>query len=176
MSDRWKVAIGVVVAVVVVTGIGLLRWSGVVYWASGGERGWSLGTYVYEILGWGSEAYRADFGWEPAACEDAECTAHLKVQLADDDGDGVPDRGVIEMPEGGILGAGHIIGRFGPGRGARFGRRLGLTRGRPFGHTLAPFRIVGGLFRLALLGGVIALGVVLYRRRRKAQPMPPASA
>jgi hypothetical protein len=70
MSRKWQVAIGVIIAVIVVVGLALLRWSGMVYRASGGERGWSLGAYVYEMLGWGSEAYRSDFGWDRAAPEE----------------------------------------------------------------------------------------------------------
>jgi hypothetical protein len=70
MSRKWKVAIGVIIAVIVVVGLGLLRWGSMVYRASGGERGWSLGAYVYEVLGWGSEAYRSDFGWDRAVPEE----------------------------------------------------------------------------------------------------------
>ena len=70
MSQRRKVAIGVIVAAIVVVGLGLLRWSGMVYRVSDGERGWSLGATVYEALGWGSEAYRSDFGWDRAVPEE----------------------------------------------------------------------------------------------------------
>ena len=63
MSKRWKIAVGVMVAVIVFAGLGLLRWSGVVYRLSDGERGWSLGASVYQMLGWGTEAYREDFAW-----------------------------------------------------------------------------------------------------------------
>jgi len=66
MSKKWQVVIGVIVAVVVLGGIGALRWGGMVYRASDGERGWSLGASVYELLGWGEEAYRADFDWDRA--------------------------------------------------------------------------------------------------------------
>lgn len=66
MSRKWQVAIGVIVAVVALSGISALRWGGMVYRASDGERGWSLGAAVYELLGWGAEAYRSDFGWERA--------------------------------------------------------------------------------------------------------------
>ena len=118
MPRKWKVAVGVTVAVVVLVGLGLLRWGGAVYRASGGERGWSLGAFVYEVLGWGSEAYTSDFGWDRA------------------------------MPEGGAFGRGHI---------GRFGRGFG------------PFRVVGGLGRLAFLAALIGLGVFLWRRQRKTQ-------
>lgn len=60
MSKRGKVVIGVIVVAIVVVGLGLLRWGEMVYRASDGERGWSMGATVYQALGWGSEAYRAD--------------------------------------------------------------------------------------------------------------------
>jgi hypothetical protein len=66
MSRKWQVAIGVIVAVVALSGICMLRWGGMIYRASDGERGWSLGATVYELLGWGAEAYRSDFGWDRA--------------------------------------------------------------------------------------------------------------
>lgn len=61
MSKNWKIALGVIIAVVIITGMGLLRWGGVVYRLSDGERGWSLGAAVYQMLGWGTEAYQEDF-------------------------------------------------------------------------------------------------------------------
>jgi hypothetical protein len=51
------------VAFIVFAGLGLLRWSAVVYRLSDGERGWSLGASVYQMLGWGTEAYQEDFDW-----------------------------------------------------------------------------------------------------------------
>jgi hypothetical protein len=55
---------------------------------------------------------------------------------------------------------------FGPGRfiGRRFAR--GQFGGRAFG----PFFFVGRLIHLALLAGVVALGIVFYRKWRKAHP------
>ena len=46
MSKSWKMVIGVIVVVVVLAGLGTLRWGSRVYWSSGGERGWSLGEYA----------------------------------------------------------------------------------------------------------------------------------
>ncbi len=60
MSKNWKIALGVIIAVVVITGMGLLRWGGAVYHLSDGERGWSLGASVYQMFGWGTEAYQED--------------------------------------------------------------------------------------------------------------------
>jgi hypothetical protein len=118
MSRKWKVAIGVIIAAVVVAGLGLLRWSGMVYRASDGERGWSLGATVYEVLGWGSEAYRSDFGW---------------------------DRG---MPEGGALGPERIERFGGPSglsRGWRYGRAFGPFRVVAGLGRLAFFAVLIGL-------------------------------
>jgi hypothetical protein len=113
MSRKWQVAIGVIVAVVVLSGMGVLRWGGMIYRASDGERGWSLGATVYELLGWGAEAYRSDFGWDRAT------------------------------PATGALGAGRIM-------------RLG------------PFRAIGGLRCLVFSVVLVGLGVLLWRRPRKA--------
>ncbi|MCP4540017.1 MAG: hypothetical protein GY832_22995 [Chloroflexi bacterium] len=60
MSKNGKIALGVIVAVVIMTGMGLLRWSGMIYRLSDGERGWSAGAAVYQMLGWGTDAYRED--------------------------------------------------------------------------------------------------------------------
>ncbi len=69
MPRGWRIAIGVVVALIVVACIGLavLRWGQMVYWRSGGQRGWSLGEWAYELFGWGREAYRSGFGQIPPA-------------------------------------------------------------------------------------------------------------
>lgn len=78
MSKRWKIAVGVMVAVIVFAGLGLLRWSAVVYRLSDGERGWSLGASVYQMLGWGTEAYQEDFAWTHSLDDgEAEWTAPL---------------------------------------------------------------------------------------------------
>lgn len=109
MSKKWKIAVGVIVAVVAFTGLGLLRWGEAIYWISGGERGWSLGVSAYQVLGWGSEAYRSDFGWDDALeGEEARWTDEFDARLVDDDGDGVPDRAVVEVPS-------EHRGRFGHG-------------------------------------------------------------
>ncbi len=103
--------------------------------------------------------------------------AQLAVRLIDDDGDGVPDRGVLDLPAG-------------PGFEPRFDSPRTFGRGFDPGwdqdrftmRSFTPFVILGGLFRLAILAavlaGLVALGVVLYRQRRTpaSPPSPPAGA
>lgn len=67
MSRTLKIAIGVLVIAMVLFGLGLLCWGEIVYWRSGGERGWSLGAVMYRLLGWGAKVYLSDFGWRPFA-------------------------------------------------------------------------------------------------------------
>lgn len=140
MSKTWKIVIGVVGALVLV-GVVALHVVGALYLR--GRAG--------------------ELGWEHVAArwEEAEGGRELEVELEDVDGDGVPDRGVVELPEAPVW----MRGRFHrPGVGV-------LARGRGF----APFLFVGGLIRLARLGGLIALGIVLYRQWRKAHlATPPA--
>jgi len=58
MSKKWKIAIGVIVAAIVISGIGLLSLGSVIYWNSGGKYGWSLGAYISELVwGPGASAY-----------------------------------------------------------------------------------------------------------------------
>ena len=138
MSRKWKIAIGAVIAVVVVAGVALAVWGAVTFRSRGYPHGWEHGE-------WGPEA-----------------ATQLEVRLVDDDGDGVPDRGVIEVPTGLPFGQGFGPGhgsRFGPGHGLHFGRGFGPHFGRGFG----PFLIVGGLFRLAFLALLIGLAVACFR-------------
>jgi len=140
VSKKWKIAIGVVIAAVVVAGVALAAWGAVTFRSRVYERGWQPGVHK-----WGPEA-----------------ATQLEVRLVDDDGDGVPDRGVIEAPAGLPFGRGFGRGRrlrFGPGHGLSCGRGFGPHFGRGFG----PFFIVGGLFRLAFLALLIGLGVACFR-------------
>lgn len=72
MSKKWiiVIALAVVLGIIACAGMGVLRGGEVIYRRSGGERGWSLGVSVYQMLGWGAEAYEEDFG--RAHLEDAE--------------------------------------------------------------------------------------------------------
>jgi hypothetical protein len=141
MSNRSKVTIGVIVAAIVVVGIGLLGLGEAIYRKSDGERGWSLGAGVYELFGWDADAYRSDFGrGGMARGGEAEL---LDLPLVDEDGDGVPDR--VQVPE---------EAAFGRGFGSRFDR------------SRHPFGVVGRLFCWGFFALVIGAGFVLYRRRR----------
>jgi hypothetical protein len=139
MARKWKIIIGVAVALAVVACVAVPIVGVVLF------RG------RMRVSGWESEEMHR---WEPGEAQHHE----VEVELVDDDGDGVPDRGVIELPEEVPFGRGRF-GRFGPGHGMRFD-------GRAFG----PFFFVGGLLRLALLAVVVTLGIVFYRKWRKAHP------
>jgi hypothetical protein len=149
MSKKWKFAIGVIAAILVVGGLGLLHLSSVIYWSSGGERGWSPRAYISELIwGPGTSEYIPSFGRGLAMHKgEAGTVSQFEVRLVDDDGDGVPDRGVIEAPAGLPFGRG-----FSPGHGLHFGRGFG------------PLFVTGGLFRLALLALLIGLAVACFRR------------
>lgn len=133
MARKWKIIIGVAIALVVIACVAVPIVGVVLFKGRMHEFGWRPG-----------EMQR----WKPGEVQHNES----EVELIDDDGDGVPDRGVIEVPEGMLSGRGRFIG-------GRFG-------GRAFG----PFLFVGRLIRLALLVGVVALGLVFYRKWRKAHP------
>jgi hypothetical protein len=158
MSKKWKIAIGAVIATVVIAGVALAVWGGVTF-----------RNRVYE------------HGWEPRAHKwGPEPTTQLEVRLVDDDGDGIPDRGVIEVPEDLQHGWGYgpsILRRgsrqamvrggphFGCGFGPHFGRGPVLSLSKGFG----PFLFVGGLFRLAFLALLIGLAVACFRRWSRAK-------
>ena len=155
MAKKWKIIIGVAVALAIVACVAVPIVGAVLFRSR------------FHEFGWESEGLHR---WRPDAAQRYES----EVELIDDDGDGVPDRGVIEFPAEVSFGYGHFAGghfargrfdRFGPGRGMGFGRR-----------AFGPFLFVGGLLRLAFLAGVIVLGVVCYRKWRKAHPVTPPAA
>jgi hypothetical protein len=151
MSKKWKIAIGAVIAAVVVSGIALAVWGAVTFRNRVYEHGWGPGE-------WRTEA------------------ATQEVRLVDDNGDGVPDRGVIEVPAGLPFGRG-----FGPGRGPsilrrgsgqamlRTGSRFGPGYSPHFGRGFGPSLFVGGLFRLAFLALLIGLAVACFHRWSRAK-------
>ena len=147
MSKKWKIFIGVVAVAVVSVGIALSIWGIVTFRSRGHERGWMPGAYR----------------WGP------EVATQLEVELVDDDGDGVPDRGVIDIPTAAV---------FGPGCGGPFGYAPRLARGAPrggmhFGRGFGPFLIVGGLARLAFLALLIGATILFLRRCCWARPPAP---
>ena len=127
------------------------------YWNSDGKYGWNPAVYISELVwGTGASAYLPGLGWGATVHEgEAGWTAELEVRLVDDDGDGVPDRGVIEAPAVAAFDRG-----FGLGHDWHFGSRHG-------GRIFSLFRIVGGM---ALFGLLIGLGVPFLRRRFGPRP------
>jgi hypothetical protein len=113
----------------------------VIFRSRGYERGWVPGAYR----------------WEP------EVATQLEVDLVDDDGDGVPDRGVIDVPTAVAFGSSRDR-PFVHARGGHFGRGFGPGRGLPFGPAFGPFFIVGRLARLAFLALLIGVAVFFFRR------------
>jgi hypothetical protein len=112
LSKTWKIGIGVVAAAVVIVGVALSVWGIVTFRNRGYAHGWMPGAH----------------GWEP------EVATQLEVDLVDDDGDGVPDRGVIGIPQaaGFGRGCGMPFGPFGFAQG-------GFARGsRHFGRGFGP--------------------------------------
>jgi len=162
MSKKWKIAIGVVVAAVVIAGVALAVWGAVTFRNRVYEHGWQPRAHK-----WGPEATTQLRCPEPRP-EQSRRVVEGEVRLVDDDGDGVPDRGVIEAPAGLPFGRGFGPGRrlpFGPGHGLHFGRGFGPHFGRGFG----PFLVVGGLFRLTFLALLIGLAVACFRCWRRAK-------
>ncbi len=166
MSKKWKITIGVVVAAVVVAGVGLAVWGAVTFRSRVYERAWQPRAHK----------------WGPEAKTELRCPELVEgeVRLVDDDGDGVPDRGVIEVPEDLQYGWGYgpsilrrglrqAMLRGGPHFGWGFGPSTMLRTGPHFGRGFGPFFIVGGLFRLAFLALLIGLGVACFRRWGRAK-------
>jgi hypothetical protein len=174
MAKKWKIIISVVSALVIV-GCVAAPIVGVVFF-----RG------RFHEVGWEPQALHR---WEPGELhrwKPDEAQYHeFEVELVDDDGDGVPDRGVIEFPMQATFGPGHRLpfdwaqgGPFGWAQGRPFGHgRFGPGGGMTFGgHAFGFFFVLRGLAHLALLVVVILLGVAFYRHWRKAHPVtPPAS-
>ena len=140
MSKTWKIVIGVIVAIVVIGGAAL---------GVGG------------LITLASRMHAS--GWAPAAhWQESGPVAQLEVELVDEDGDGVPDRGVIELPSG---------------PASRFGRGFGPGHGVLFGRGFGPFFVVGRLVHLVVFAGLVVVGLLFYRRWKAAHPpVSPAPA
>ena len=171
MSGNKKVVIGIVVGVILFLALGLLRFNNRVYWRSGGQRGFSTGAAMYQMMGWGAENYMADMGFEPG--EDG-WTTEVEMQLVDDNDDGEFDRGVAAVPAGRSIPLNDVQlidddGDGVPDRGViaystqnRYDKfdRYGFDRGFNRDHR-GP-----GCFFLLLVLGAIGGGIYYYRRRK----------
>lgn len=181
MSKTWKFVIGVIVAVVIVAAVGAAgfiagRTRTITAFAERSQATTQVEVRlvdddedgvpdrgVAELSGVG---FGRSFGRSPGAQ-----ATQLEVRLVDDDQDGIPDRGILDLPAGRGFERG-----FGPGRG--FGRGFEPGRGvaRFPGSRFGPFIILAGLFRLAILagvvGGAVILGVVLFRHWRSSPSAP----
>lgn len=167
MSKKWKIIVAVVAALVMV---------------------------VIAGAGW----YMANQGWTPDTLAQGQNLTHsLEVHLIDDNGDKVPDRGVVDLPVGLVLergfdrGAGHgtrtdplavrLLDDNGdgvPDRGVidhspkgTFNADSGSGRGQDFGSTRGrPFGLL--LVPFCFIGGLIGLGLltgltIFFYRRRQ---------
>lgn len=103
--------------------------------------------------------------WTPLAYSPRPA-APLEIRLIDDNKDGIPDRGVLNLP------ARATFNPFGPGRDRLWGRDFEPSRPRPFTPPFAPFFLIGGLLRgligLAVLALLVSLTVFFYRRWQPA--------
>ncbi len=161
MSKQWKIIVGIGVVLIIVTIL-------------------CVGTAGFAISR--SRNFRA-------VARQPEGVTQLEVRLIDDNEDGIPDRGIVDLPAGSSLESGVNSPRsFRPG--VEPGRGRGFDSPRSFGRGFEPGRfpgsrfgplgiILGGLFRLAGLAvvvGLIVLGVVLYQRRGSQPSTPDAPA
>lgn len=142
MSKQWKIVIGVVIALVVLSAVGAAGF----------------------IAGRRSTLIRP-LAQRPAV------NRQLEVRLIDDNKDGVPDRGVVELPNQGPVNRPRqeaVNPNFRPDRGEPVGRGFEPGRPRPFGLFLTPFLFIGGLVRgliaLAFLAFLVSLTIFFYRR------------
>jgi len=182
MSKKWKIAIGVVIAAVVIAGVAMAVWGAVTFRNRVHEYGWEPRAHK-----WGPEATTQLRRPKPRP-EQSRRVVEGEVRLVDDDGDGIPDRGVIEVPEDLQHGWGYGP-HFGSGHRPRFGRGFGpsilrrgpstslrtssgqamLRTGPHFSWGFGPLFIVGCLFRLAFLVLLIGLAVACFHRWSRAK-------
>ncbi|MBN2007035.1 MAG: hypothetical protein JXA21_27035 [Anaerolineae bacterium] len=91
--------------------------------------------------------------------------SQVRVRLIDDDGDGIPDRGVAVMPETAsdddfVVSVERQAGRL----GGRFGGRFPAMMGYRTSHPILSF--FGGILRLIGLVAVVIVAVAFFRRRK----------
>lgn len=117
MSKQWKIVISVVIALVVLGAVG------------------AAGFIA------GRRSTLRPLAQRPGV------SRQLEVRLIDDNKDGVPDRGVVDLPDQGGVDRprpGTFNPAPGPGRGEPFDRGMEPGRPRPFGLFFAPFLLAGG--------------------------------
>ncbi len=136
MSRTWRIVLGVLLGLVALSLI-------------------AMPIVGHLAFGWDGEGWR---GWfhRSAGVVSPGVQSGQEVRLVDDNGDGVPDRGVIENPATGAY-------TYGPG-----GMPM-MAYGRPV-HRLS---FLGGLPRLLLVVLVVGAIVWFVRRGRRGQ-QPPA--
>ena len=163
MSKQWTIAIGVGVGILAlclasVAGLAIGRAS--TFAGMQNPRGFNQPGQVEG---------RGRFNQNPQA-ENSQ----LEVTLIDDDEDGIPDRGVVEMPAGPGFNRG-FDGKFNDRGGPpqNFGRGFDPARGRFNRVPFLPFGFFGGLLCLTTLGGLVVLAVALYRRQSSPSPASP---
>lgn len=141
MSKQWKIVIGIVIALVVLSAVG------------------AAGFIA------GRRSTLRPLAQRPVV------SRQLEVRLIDDNKDGVPDRGVVELPNQGPVNRPRqeaVNPSFRPDRGEPAGRGFEPGQPRPSGLFLTPFLFIGGLVRgliaLAFLAFLISLTIFFYRR------------
>ncbi len=145
MSKTWKIVIGVLIGAVIITAIALPV----------------LGRFVFD---WDWAPWRDRMHQVYGVEVRGGTSSQLEIRLVDDDGDGVPDRGVIEAP---------VAGTWPAVRG--FTGWMGLGHRLAFRPALGRTPLLGGLVRVALLALLIGGGIYLFRRwRRHPKPSMPA--
>jgi hypothetical protein len=126
MSKQWRIIASVISAIVVVDVMSVVGWFNVV-------QNWTLVAFA----------------------QNPDAVTQVEVRLIDDDQDGIPDRGVVDLPAR-----------------VAYSRGFEPDRGRPFRPPFAPFALIAGLIRgligLAFLALLISLTVFIYRRWQPA--------
>ncbi len=177
MSKRWIIGIGVAAGVLAILFVGITGLAMIRAWSF---MAMNRAAVTMQRPGDFNRAghpdrqgrYGADF---------SSRTPQLEVQLLDDDGDGIPDRGVVELPGRGNFDRGFRPDRgfdrgFHPGQGFDRGFAPGQRPGQFSGPRFSPLLVLGCLVNLAVLAGLAVLGVVMFQRRRPSTVMASPSA
>ncbi len=103
---------------------------------------------------------------DTGAGQGAWSDSQIRVRLIDDDGDGIPDRGIANAPESGsneeyVVSVERQSGRYAGGRSGGYGP---MRMGRHFSRPI--FSLMGGLLRLVGLAAIVIVGIAFFRRRK----------